>query len=122
MSAESWVQWWHENATTLGITLAFAGFGSAVALKASDPTKQTSMRAVAVITSGQLVAGAVSVAAHGVFGVSPLLAPGIGALCGVLGIFAVRTVLRGGARVEERGDDLADKGIDLIPGKGEHRG
>lgn len=120
MSSFSWATWWQENATTLGVTLAFAGFGSAVALKASDPDKQTNLRAVAVIGAGQLVSGAVSVAAHGAFGISPLYAPLIGVACGLLGIFAVRTVLRGGARVEERGDEIADKGIDLIPG-GERR-
>lgn len=122
MSSFNWIDWWQDNAATLGITLAFAGFGSAVALKAGDPAKQTNLRAVAVISSGQLVSGAVSVAAHGVFAVSPLYAPLIGVACGLLGIFAVRTVLRGGARIEERGDDLADKGIDMIPGgKGDHK-
>lgn len=122
MSSFSWVSWWNENAATLGITLAFAGFGSGVGLKASDPSKATNMRAVAVIASGQLVSGATSVAAHGVFGLSPLYAPLIGVACGLLGIFAVRTVLRGGERIEQRGGDLADKGINMLPGgKGDHR-
>lgn len=123
MSSFSWASWWHENATTLGITLACAGFGSAIALKAGDADKRSNLRAVAVIGAGQLVSGAVSVAAHGVFGISPLYAPLIGVACGLLGIFAVRTVLRGGARVEERGGDLADRGIDMLPGsKGDRHG
>lgn len=117
----SWAVWWHENAATLGVTLACAGFGSALALKTGNSEKQTNTQAVVIIASGQLVAGAVSVMAHGVFNISPFYAPLIGVGCGLLGIFAIRTVLRGGARIEERGADIADKGIDLMPGKGDDR-
>lgn len=115
--SSAWAAWWQENAATLGITLAFAGFGSGIALRAGSPNL-TNFTAVAVIGSGQLVSAAVAVAAHGVFGISPFYAPLIGLVCGLLGIFTVRTVLRGGGRVEQRADDIADKGINMIPGAG----
>lgn len=119
--SNSWAVWWHENAATLGITLAFAGLGSSIGLRAGSGNL-SNFTAVAVIGSGQLVSAAVAVAAHGVFGLSPFYAPLVGLACGLLGIFLIRTVLRGGARVEQRSDDIADKGINLLPGGGGRKG
>lgn len=81
----------------------------------------TPSQALIVIAAGQLVAAAAAVFVHGYLGWPVVVAPAFGAVCGVLGIVLVRTLVKGGKRVEDRADDLADKAVNMLPGKGSDR-
>lgn len=117
----TWTQVWHDLSDTLGVTAAFAGLGSGMALwiNAKKPTTETTAsQALIVIASGQLVAGSAAIFVHGYLEWPVVVAPAFGAVCGVLGIVIIRTLVKGGQRVEDRADDLADKAVSLLPGKG----
>ena len=117
----TWTQVWHDLSDTLGVTAAFAGLGSGMALWINNkrPAIDTSPgQALTVIAAGQLVAASAAIFVHGYLGWPVVVAPAFGAVCGVLGIVIIRTLVKGGQRVEDRADDLADKAVNMLPGKG----
>lgn len=121
----TWAQVWHDLSDTLGVTAAFAGLGSGMALwinaKRPKQGETTPSQALVVIAAGQLVAASAAIFVHGYLDWPVVVAPAFGAVCGVLGIVLIRTLVKGGQRVEDRADDLADKGISMLPGKGGDR-
>lgn len=124
-SMSTWAQVWSDLSDTLGVTAAFAGLGSGMALWVNSNSAATGnttpSQALIVIAAGQLVAAAAAVFVHGYLGWPVVVAPAFGAVCGVLGIVLVRTLVKGGKRVEDRADDLADKAVNMLPGKGGDR-
>ena len=118
----TWTQVWHDLSDTLGVTAAFAGLGSGMALwinnKRQTTPDATPGQALTVIAAGQLVAASAAIFVHGYLEWPVVVAPAFGAVCGVLGIVIIRTLVKGGQRVEDRADDLADKAVSLLPGKG----
>lgn len=118
----TWAQVWHDLSDTLGVTAAFAGLGSGMALwinnKRQSTVDATPGQALVVIAAGQLVASSAAIFVHGYLEWPVVVAPAFGAVCGVLGIVIIRTLVKGGQRVEDRADDLADKAVSLLPGKG----
>lgn len=118
----TWAQVWRDLSDTLGVTAAFAGLGSGMALwinnKRQTTPDATPGQALVVIAAGQLVASSAAIFVHGYLEWPVVVAPAFGAVCGVLGIVIIRTLVKGGQRVEDRADDLADKAVSMLPGKG----
>lgn len=118
----TWREFIRENADTAGITLVFAALGSGFMLWASA-NRQTTIkavtpgRAIMVIAAGQLVGAVATAFCFGFLSWNLFVAPGVGALCGLVGVFILMASIKGGERIEDRGADLADRGIELIARK-----
>lgn len=116
---ESWAQWWAANVETLGVALTFAFGGSGFLLWAVDKGPFSTGRVLSVIAAGQFVTGIATAFVHGYLGWSIFVAPAVGSVCGLVALPMIFAIAKGGKRVETRADDIADKGINMIPGKGD---
>lgn len=113
----TWRDWLHDNIETLGVSLAFAFAGSSFFLAARDRVPFSPRRALVVIVSGLLLAAVATAFVQGYLNWSPFLAPIVGLVSGLVGVFILAAVARGGERIEERAPDIADRGIDRIARK-----
>lgn len=115
----TWREFLANYADTLGITALFAFFGSGFLLWAGVDavTPISKGRALIVLAAGQFVSGIATAFVHGYLGWSIFAAPAVGSVCGLVALPIIMAVAKGGRRVEMRADDLADKGIDLLPGR-----
>lgn len=110
-----WSDFWKAYSETLAVAAAFAFGGSAFVLWKVD--NATAKRGALVIISGQFVNAAATVLVHGYFGWSIFVAPIVGLTCGIVAMPILNTIMKGGARVESRADDIADAGIKRVTGK-----
>lgn len=120
----TWREFLKENFDTLGVTLFFAALGAGFMLYATE--QRSSAQAVPVgrafvVIFGALLTAAVSTALFvGYLKWDIFLAPLIGALSGLIGFFLLRTIVKAGERVEEKGGDvLGDAVIDRLKKEGE---
>ena len=103
------------NLDTFGVSAVFATLGSGFLLwKTAQAVPVTAMRAFMVIFSGLVVAAVATSFCVGYLKWDPTIAPFIGIIAGIIGIFALSTGVKVGQQVENRGDDIADRGIDII--------
>lgn len=113
-----WKEFFDAHASTMGITLVFSFIGSGALLWArANIQPVTALRALTVIAAGQLVAAIVTPIFFGFLLWSKFIAPLVGALSGLVGIFLLRTGIKVGERIEGRGDDIADAGINILKRK-----
>ncbi len=117
----SWREFLQHHAETLGISAAFAFMGSAFLLFlqsiSADATPISRGKATAVVVAALLVDAVATAFVHGYLGWSPFLTPFIGVMAGLVALPLLMTVIRSSRRIEERADDIADKGVSLLPGK-----
>lgn len=110
-----WQDFWRDYAETLGVTLAFATASSGFALwNHPNPTVR---QGLSVIVAGVVVTAVATVVLHGYLAWSPLLAPLVGAVSGLVAMPVMFAVMRGGKRIEDRADDLTDAAIKRVTGK-----
>lgn len=104
---DTWREFFEKNISTLGVTLVFAALGSGVALWSADLSNPvTKGRALFVLATGQLVNFCVTVYCLGVLQWSQFIAPGVGMVCGLIGVSVISVIMR-------RGPQIADSGIDI---------
>lgn len=114
----SWREFWENEADTLGITLFFSALGSAFMLWATDRSNPiTKARAISVLVAGQLAGNIASAFVFGYLEWSIFLAPLIGTVAGLVGIFGLLTIIKAGKRVEDRSDDVGDIVIKKMGGR-----
>lgn len=110
-----WREFINLYADTLGVALGFAVGGAGMALWVRGRTEQiTRNQALATIAAAMLVACITTAIAHGVLGWSIFLSPLLGFVAGLIALPIIRAVIKGGERVEDRADDIVDKGIDKV--------
>lgn len=103
----SWRDFFNEHGSTLGVTLVFAALGSGISLWAADLSNPvTKTRALFVLATGQLVNFCVTVYCLGVLQWSQFVAPGVGAICGIIGISVISVIIK-------RAPQIADTGVDI---------
>lgn len=118
----NWEDWVKTNIQTLGITLAFALFGSALLLWVSADKQTISVnRASMVIVAGQIVGSVATVICFGYLGLGWVWAPGIGLVCGIAAIPIIRSIIKIAQRGEDRATDFADVGFDRVMGRRQDR-
>lgn len=111
----TWREFIQDNADTLGITLFFSALASAFMLKAREGQNPiTPARALLVISSGQIVGSAATAFLFGYLGWNIFIAPAIGAITGLTGVFVMMGTIKSGERVEERGGELGDAGMNIV--------
>lgn len=115
----SWRDFLNQYADTMGVTAVFALMGASFLLWTEAGTKAplSRGRALTVLSAALLVAGVATAFVHGFLGWTIFVAPLVGVVSGLVALPLILTVAKGGRRVEMRADDIADKGIDLLPGK-----
>lgn len=114
----SWLEFWNRYADTFGVTAVFSALGSGFLLwRSAEKKPLTRGRVLMVVLGGLLVSAITTAMAHGYLGLSIFLAPLLGTICGLTALPLMSAVMKGGDRVEERAPDIADKGIDLLPGR-----
>ena len=114
----SWREFLETNLDTFGVSAVFATLGSGFLLwKTAQAVPVTPMRAFMVIFSGLVVAAVATSFCVGYLHWDPTIVPLIGVAAGLIGIFALSTGVKVGQQVENRGDDIADRGIDIIAHK-----
>ena len=112
----TWREFIETNADTLGVTLFFAALGSAFMLRVRPVTPG---KALTVFAAGQLAGNVATAVCFGYLGWSIFLAPLIGTLCGLVGLYILMTTIKAGARVEDRGSDVGDVLIEKLGKKKE---
>ena len=119
MSATEWIS---KSAETLGITLAFAFFGSSMLLWISADKQPLSVnRASMIIMAGQMVGSATGVFAFGYFGWPWFVSPAVGFVAGIAAIPVIRAIMKIAQRGEDRSGDLADGALDRVVGRQQDR-
>lgn len=117
MSENGLIDWLWRHREELGLSLAFA-FLSAIMVLMAGGDAVTRRKAFLVLFAALLVDAAATSLALGVMNWPMFVAIPVGAVSGLVGLPVMMTVIRAGKRVEDRADDLTDKGIDMLPGKG----
>jgi predicted membrane protein len=107
------LKWWVSHLEELGLSLAFAFGGAGMVLWTGGGAVDRRKAAMVVVGALFVDAAAVSIT-QGVLGWSSFYAVPVGLLCGLVGLPVLMTAIRAGRRVENRADDIADKGIDMI--------
>lgn len=111
----SWRDFIHANLDTIGVSAVFAALGSGFMLKSTENVFPiTFTRTIMVLVAGQLVGVVAASALLGYFGWSIFLAPGIGALSGLVGIFILRGTIKAGEKAEDRGSDIGNAIVDRV--------
>lgn len=110
------IDWLWRHREELGLSLAFA-FLSAVMVLMGGGDQITRRKAFLVLLAAMLVSTSASCVFLGVLGWPMFAAIPLGVLCGLVGLPVTMAAIRAGKRVEDRADDIADKGISLIPGQ-----
>lgn len=109
MADNNWVSFWEEHRATLGVSSLFALASAAFIVKAREKTIAiTTWRLFLVVSAGQLVDACALPVLVGVFGWHWLLAPAIGVVSGLTGIFVLLTVTKVAERVEDKSDAIGD--------------
>ena len=111
----NWIQFWEEHRATLGVSSFFAFAASGFIVKAREKVIAVSTwRLFLVVAAGQIVDACALPILVGVFGWHWLLAPAIGVVSGLTGIFVLLTVTRVAERVEDKSADIGDAAADQI--------
>lgn len=115
----TWREFLNQYADTMGVTAVFALLGASFLLwtEADRKAPLSRGRALTVLSAALLVSGIATAFVHGYLGWTIFVAPLVGAVSGLVALPLILAVAKGGRRVEMRADDIADKGIDLLPGK-----
>lgn len=109
------IDWLWRHREELGLSLAFA-FLSAIMVLMAGGDQVTRRKAFLVIFAALLVDAAATSLAMGVMAWPMFVAIPVGAVSGLVGLPLMMALIRAGKRVETRADDIADKGINMIPG------
>lgn len=115
MSENGYVDWLWRHREELGLSLAFSLLSAVMVLMAGGD-QVTKRKAFLVISAAFLVDAAATSFAMGAMNWPMFVAIPVGAVSGLVGLPVMMTVIRAGKRVEARADDIADKGINMIPG------
>ena len=107
MEKAQWTRFWVEYAETIGVAAAFAFGGSAFVLWVT-PASHEVKRGILVIIAGQIVTAATIAFMNGYLGWSIFIAPVVGIVCGIVAMPILNAIMKGGHRVEDRADDIAD--------------
>lgn len=114
-AVNDWIEFWNRHAPTLAVSSFFALMASSFIVKAREKVIAVSLwRLFLVIAAGQMVDACALPILVGVFGWHWLLAPAIGVMAGLTGIFVLLTVTKVAERVEEKSDELGDGVADQI--------
>ena len=110
------IAWWQRHIEELGLSLgmAFGGAGLTVWLGGDAVDRR---KALKIIFAALFVDAATVSITQGYLGWSPFLAVPVGLVAGIVGLPVVMIAIRGSRRAENRAEDIADKGIDLLPGR-----
>jgi hypothetical protein len=113
----SWRDFLSVYSETLGVALGFSVAGAGFTLWLGDKRFPiTKGQAVGTLFAAMMVACIATAFVHGYMGWSIFLSPFVGFVCGLIALPIIRTIIKGGQRVETRADDIADKGINMLPG------
>lgn len=114
----TWRDFFRDYIDTLGVTLFFAVLASGFMLKAREKKVPiTTGWAIMVIVAGQLVGCVTTAVVFPYLGWSGFFAPLVGTLSGLIGIFFLMATIGAGERVEMRGADIGDAGLDILSKK-----
>lgn len=108
-AVQNWMRFWEDHSPTLAVASFFALMASAFIVKAREKVVAiTTWRLFLVVAAGQLVDACAVPILVGVVGWHWLLAPAIGVISGLTGIFVLLTVTKVAERVEDKSDDIGD--------------
>lgn len=114
-----WREFIESHLDTLGVTLFFAALSSAFMVKAREHTvRPTFGRALLVFGGGQIVGASAMSFVTGYLGWSIFVAPVVGSVCGISGMFILMAAIRAGQRIEDRGGEIGDAAVDAVKRRG----
>lgn len=108
MEDVTWGDFLRASSATIGITAFFALIASGFLLWTESLKGPLGhQRVLVVLVAGQITAAVVAIGTFGYWKLSKFLAPGVGAVCGLIGYPVIK-------RIADRGPDIADRVIDKI--------